>query len=129
MLEITDGSQLLFIDEAQNILNIGESVKLLHDEFPNLKIILTGSSSLELASTTQESLAARKRTFVLYPLAIEEIRKENSVFEIKEDLDNILKYGLYPEVYSLKSPKDKKEALIELMNSYLYKDILQLAEI
>ena len=129
MLEIIDGSELLFIDEAQNIINIGESVKLLHDEYPNLKIILTGSSSLELTNTTQESLAGRKRTLELYPLSIEEIRKENSIFEIKEDLDNILKYGLYPEVYSLKAPKDKKETLLELMNSYLYKDILQLAEI
>ena len=129
MLELIDNAEVLFIDEAQNIINIGKAIKLLHDEKPEIKIILTGSSSFEIANKTQESLAGRKSTFTLYPLSIQEIRKEKSIYEIKENLHNILKYGLYPEVFSIQSISAKEKALLELTDAFLFKDILQLSNI
>ena len=41
------GYDALFVDEAQRIHNIGISLKLLHDTYPELTVIATGSSSFD----------------------------------------------------------------------------------
>lgn len=68
--DLVDDADLLIIDEAQNIQDIGINLKILYDEMPNLKIISTGSSSLELANATQETLTGRTSTFKLFPISI-----------------------------------------------------------
>lgn len=129
MKEFIDDAALLFIDEAQHINDIGINIKILHDKFKDLKIILSGSSSFELANKTQEPLTGRKITHLLYPLSILEIRQTQSIFDIKQEVSNYLKYGLYPEVYTLSSITAKRDHLLELTNAYLYKDVLLLAGI
>jgi len=129
MQELIGNKSLLFIDEAQNIKDIGINLKILHDEMPALKIIVTGSSSLELANTMQEPLTGRTKTYRLYPIAVEEIIQRGSVFEFRNQLENIMRFGAYPEILETTSPEDKIDRLNELSRAYLYKDILQLSGI
>jgi len=129
MSDLIDDHRLLFIDEAQNIPDIGLNLKILYDEMPDLKIIVSGSSSFDLANELSEPLTGRTQTYHLHPLSLSEIRKEKSVFDIGQELENYLIYGLYPEVYSLGSKRAKISHLRELVSSYLYKDILQLSNI
>ena len=130
MMESVGNNNVLFIDEAQNVLEIGTNIKILFDKNKALKILLSGSSSLELANRLQEPLTGRKRIFNLFPLSIGELLDHGyTPLQIRENLNSILKYGLYPEVITQESIKDKATVLRELSTSYLYKDILQLADI
>jgi len=123
------GYELLFIDEAQRIPEIGINLKILIDEIPELKILVTGSSSIGIADRVSEPLTGRKWTYTLYPLSLQELSAEKSQFEINEMLEELLIYGSYPEVYTTKNRKEKEELLIEISDSYLYKDILELSSI
>ncbi|HMS71333.1 MAG TPA: ATP-binding protein [Saprospiraceae bacterium] len=129
MMDFIGSHQLLFIDEAQNVKEIGSSIKILHDRNKALKIILSGSSSFDLANKTQEPLTGRTKTFNLFPLSIKELSLAASPFEINQNIDQILTYGLYPEVYSYQNIDDKRNHLLELTEAYLYKDILNLSGI
>lgn len=129
LLEYTEGNDLIIIDEAQKIMRIGEGLKIIIDAKPDQKIIVTGSSSFELAGQIGEPLTGRKRTLTLYPISLIELNEEKTPFELNEDLTNFLIYGLYPEVITAKSQEDKRELLNELVNSYLLKDILELDKI
>lgn len=123
ILDFAERYDLLFIDEAQQIPNIGMGLKILVDNIPGIKIIATGSSSFELARKTGEPLTGRKRTFILYPLAQMELRNEFNKFELKEKLPEYLLYGSYPETIIAESKNEKAEVLYELVDSYLLKDI------
>ena len=68
--ELVDGYDLIFIDEAQRIPDIGINLKLLYDSLPNLKIVATGSSSFDLANKIQEPLTGRAWTFLLKLAAV-----------------------------------------------------------
>jgi predicted AAA+ superfamily ATPase len=129
MKELIDQNELLFIDEAQNIKDIGINLKILHDHLPELKIIVTGSSSFELANHITEPLTGRTQTFQLFPISIQELRKSYTPFEIKENVSNYLLYGMYPEVIQTASVNGKIKLLYELTSAYLYKDVLQLTNI
>jgi len=129
MQELIGNKSLLFIDEAQNIRDIGINLKILHDEMPALKIIVTGSSSLELANSMQEPLTGRTKTYRLYPIAVEEIIQHSSVFEFRNQLESLLRFGAYPEILETNSAEEKIDKLNELSSAYLYKDILQLSGI
>lgn len=129
MEELVGNNDLLVIDEAQNIQDIGINIKILHDAHPSLRIILTGSSSFELANQTSEPLTGRKRTFTLFPISIGELTKKLTVFDIKQKLDEYLRFGLYPDILNTNNVEEKKIRLKELSSSYLYKDVLQLSNI
>jgi uncharacterized protein len=129
MMELIGNNELIFIDEAQNIPNIGINLKILYDSLPDLKIIVTGSSSFELANQVQEPLTGRTMTFRLYPISIVELSALHTPFELKDQLENYLLYGMYPEVLQLNGKESKISHLQELSSSYLYKDILQLSGI
>lgn len=121
---------LLVIDEAQNIPNIGKALKILVDQKPDLRIVVTGSSSFELAGQVGEPLTGRKRTITLYPIAQQELLMGAvSRFELKERLYDYLIYGSYPEVLATESRKGKIEILEEIVNSYLLKDVFSLETI
>lgn len=126
---LIDDNELVIIDEAQNIPSIGENLKILYDEFPNVRVIATGSSSLELAGKTKESLAGRAITLQMHPIAIQELRKDFSLFDLKTNLHDYIIYGLYPEIVTATGADTKKNLLKELVSSYLYRDILQLSNI
>ncbi len=125
--EFVEGLELLIIDEAQYIKNIGISLKLLIDNFNSLFLIATGSSSFELSQEIGEPLTGRKRTLFLLPVWLGELRKNGlNKYDLKEKLEELMIFGTYPEVLSLKKRKEKIELLIEIVNSYLFKDILAL---
>ncbi|HEB62223.1 MAG TPA: ATP-binding protein [Bacteroidetes bacterium] len=128
---LVSGYDNLFIDEAQRIPNIGINLKILHDELPNLIIIVTGSSSLSLANHIKEPLTGRTWTHRLYPISVMEWKTYASAndFETKTKLDEWLRFGMYPELLFLENFEDKREYLAELTSAYLYKDILALANI
>ena len=126
---LVEGYDLLFVDEAQRIPAIGLNLKLLHDGLPDLKIVVTGSSSFELANRTQEPLTGRTWTYTLYPLATTELRAQHNPFELRQLLDQQLLYGGYPEVFSLANQQDKAHFLRELSTAYLYRDVLEMGNL
>jgi predicted AAA+ superfamily ATPase len=126
---LTEGYELLIIDEAQRIADIGLVLKIIHDEMPNIKVIATGSSSFDLANKVSEPLTGRKKIFHLLPFSLAEIKQDRNAFEISEMLDEMLVYGMYPEVFTTKNIKNKTSVLSEICESYLFKDILILGNI
>ena len=129
MQEVIGQYELLFLDEAQNIRDVGVALKLLHDHLPSLKIIASGSSSFELANKISEPLTGRTKTYFLYPVSMGELALLHTPFELKQQLSKYLTYGMYPEVLMLEGRQDKIAHLKELSSAYLYKDVLQLASI
>lgn len=115
-------ASLLIIDEAQAIHEIGQALKLIVDTNPDLTIIATGSSSLELINKSGEPLTGRQIPFYLYPIAQMEL-KEN-ILEAKHHLDERLIYGSYPEIFNINTNNEKGSYLQQLVQSYLLKDIL-----
>ncbi|MCF8304052.1 MAG: ATP-binding protein [Bacteroidales bacterium] len=123
------GYDLLFIDEGQRVPEIGINLKILHDEIPELKILVTGSSSFLLSNRVTEALTGRKRVYTLLPIAMKELSLIYNTFELTDQLDERLIYGLYPEVINLHGIHEKEDYLMDISSSYLYKDILELENI
>lgn len=117
--------ELIVIDEAQKIENIGNALKLMVDRHPNKYYIVTGSSSFDLANKTDESLTGRKNVYTLYPISQVELNLDISKSELKSNLEDYLIYGSYPEVLSKQFPSDKEFVIKMIANSYLIKDILE----
>jgi predicted AAA+ superfamily ATPase len=121
--QLFGNATLIIIDEAQQIENIGLKLKLVIDTFPDLQIIATGSSAFELSQKSNEPLTGRKNEFMLYPISFAEMVKHSSLLQEKRLMETRLLYGCYPEV--LKNPGNEKQVLQNIVNSYLYKDVLQ----
>ena len=121
---IIGDANLVFIDEAQAIPEIGKVLKLMIDSFSELTIIATGSSSFDLLNKAGEPLTGRKISFHLYPLAQAELSKTESPLETQQYLEERLILGSYPELLQLNTFKEKSEYLLDLIQSYLLKDIL-----
>ncbi len=126
---LTNGYDLLFIDEAQRIDKLGINLKIIHEEIPNLRVLATGSSSFDLAYKISDSLSGRKISYTMYPLSISELASNMSEYDIRDRLEDLLLYGFYPEVYTTDDINDKLEILEEITSSYLYKDVLELSNI
>jgi uncharacterized protein len=122
-LSIIGKYNTVFIDEAQRIENIGLGVKIIYDQIPDVKVILSGSSSIDLNSKIKEPLTGRKWEFHLFPISWQEWVQHINYVNAYGDLENRLIYGMYPEV--VWHDADKKEILTELSSSYLYKDLLE----
>ena len=121
---IVGDTQLLFIDEAQKIQNIGTALKLIVDHVLGIRVIAAGSSSFDLANTTEESLAGRKNLLVLYPVAASELLRDQAPYEFEKKLGQYLVYGMYPEVVMYESCEQKEKRIVEIKDSALIKDIL-----
>lgn len=120
---------LVFIDEAQRIPDIGLSLKLLIDHFPEMKVIATGSSSFDLSNKLGEPLTGRNITRILYPISVFELYQQEGGMRIMEMLENLLVFGGYPETLNAQSTNEKTEYLLSLRDSLLFKDILELENI
>lgn len=129
LLELVEGYEVLFIDEAQRIPDIGINLKIIIDAKPDLKILVTGSSSFELANQVTEPLTGRAWVYELYPIAYSELSNIYNTYELKEQLYDRMRWGSYPDVFSLKGEEVKKDYLRILISNYLYKDILALADV
>lgn len=124
--EIIEDNEILIIDEAQKIPDIGAILKFIVDEFPKLKIVATGSSMFDLKNKLGEPLTGRKNTIMLFPIAQMELKKIYSASDLKQQLPERLIYGSYPEIFQLKTKREKTEYLKELASDYLLKDILSI---
>jgi len=112
----------LLIDEAQRVSDIGLKLKTIIDTLPDLQVIATGSSALDLSNYTNEPLTGRKFEFILHPLSTAELYMYDGIDSVKSGLQQRLVFGNYPEVYL---EKDTPAQLIkEIAGSYLFKDIL-----
>jgi len=126
--KIIGDKKIVIFDEAQRIKNIGITLKLLVDNFKEIQIIATGSSSFDLANNISEPLTGRKYEFYVYPFSLEELNSEKDKLKIDRLLENRMIYGLYPEV-ALKSKEEQQETIKNITKSYLYKDVLQYQKI
>ena len=115
------GKKVIIIDEAQRIENIGLCLKIITDQLPGVKVVATGSSSLELANRINEPLTGRKWEFFLFPLSFGEMVEHENLLMEKRSLESRLIYGSYPEI--VLHPEDAQIRLRTLADSYLYKDI------
>lgn len=125
--QLAGTASILFIDEAQRIPNIGITAKLITDQLKDKQLIVSGSSSFELNGFMQEPLTGRKWSYELFPVSWAEWENHIGYIKSTQDLDNRLIYGLYPDV--LNHPEEQQEVLNELVDSYLYKDVLTYAGI
>ncbi len=119
--------KIVFIDEAQRIKNIGITSKIIIDQFKDVQLLLSGSSAFELNHEINEPLTGRKWEYNMYPISYEELEKTIGFSEVGKQLEQRVIYGMYPDV--LNHPGKEKEVLDNLINSYLYKDILMLSGI
>ena len=117
-------TQLLLIDEAQVIPDVGHSLKLLIDSFPGLTIFATGSSAFDLTNRTGEPLVGRQLTHTLYPLAQLELSATETYLQTRDHLTDRLIFGSYPDVVLMANPADRIDYLKSMVSSYLLKDIL-----
>jgi uncharacterized protein len=124
--ELLGENQLLAIDEAQRVPNIGINLKILVDSFPQAAFIATGSASFELANQISEPLTGRTLTYYLYPVSYLEIRNTLGAFEAKSQLERWMIWGGYPAILVTEAVQLREKLLSELVGSYLYRDLLEL---
>lgn len=117
----------VFIDEAQRIEGIGITMKIITDRFKNVQLFASGSSSFDLSNKLNEPLTGRKWEYQLFPISWEEYENHHGYLYAEQNLENRLLYGFYPDV--LNNVGDEVSILRNLVNSYLYKDILTFADI
>lgn len=124
---IFGNKKIIVVDEAQQIADIGLRLKLITDMLPEYQLIVTGSSSFELANHLNEPLTGRKWEYNLFPLSFGEMVQHHGLLEEKRLLPHRLVYGYYPEIVTRQG--DEEKVLRQLSSSYLYKDILRLEQI
>jgi len=127
--EYVAGFDVVIIDEAQRVPEIGLSLKLLVDAETSVKIIVTDSSSFELSGQVGEPLTGRKVSLRLFPLSQLELGQFLNPFELKENLATYLRFGSYPEVLTAGNDAGRIDILQEILGSYLLKDILELERV
>ncbi len=124
--EIGD-ADLILIDEAQRVKNIGITLKLIIDNFPEKQLVVTGSSAIELSNSINEPLTGRKYEYAMYPFSAEELINEFGAQDERRMLERRLVYGSYPEVVN--NAGEEREVLTDLVGSYLYKDIFSFQDV
>jgi len=128
--QLIGNKKIIFIDEGQKVSTIGQTVKLLVDHYGSEKqILVSGSSSINLLDSVQETLTGRKFVYTLYPLSLEEIYHHDQQLDWLKNLSTYLIFGNYPEVISRPSFAEKIELLMELQSSALFKDIFEFQQI
>lgn len=120
-------NKIVVIDEAQRVENIGKTLKRITDNFPEVQLLVMGSSSFELQDQLNEPLTGRKFEYHLFPISTSEILNAQGLLGVKQTLEQRLVYGSYPDI--LNHADDAKELLMNLAGSYLYKDLLSLESV
>lgn len=126
---LVSGYDMLFVDEAQRIPEIGINLKIILDNLPALKVLVTGSSSLDLASKISEPLTGRTWSYHLYPISFLELSAFQNRMELDNNLEERLTYGSYPEIFSYESLFQKREYLQNISDAYLYRDLIEFGDI
>ena len=124
---IIGNNELLVIDEAQKVDNIGLTLKLIVDNIKSVQVVASGSSAFELRNRLNEPLTGRKFEYQMFPISSSEIIDTFGLMEERRTLENRLVYGSYPDI--VMHPEEARQYLTDLAQSYLYKDILSLDSI
>lgn len=124
---IIGNATTIFIDEAQRVPGIGITLKIITDQFKAVQLFVSGSSSFQLSNELNEPLTGRKWEYELLPISWEEYEQHHGYLIAEQQVENRLLYGFYPDV--LNHPGEEKDILKQLVNSYLYRDILAYANI
>ncbi len=127
--ELVSGYELVVIDEAQRVKDIGTTLKLIADNVADAKVIATGSSSFELANKLNEPLTGRNRKFYLYPLSIKEVVDAYGKIQVGKEIDSYLTFGMYPAIVNAVSREEKALLVKELSADYLFKDLFLFGDI
>lgn len=117
----------VFLDEAQRVSGIGITLKIITDQFKDVQLFVSGSSSFDLGNVLNEPLTGRKWEYELFPVSWEEYENNIGFIKAEQQLENRLLYGLYPEV--INNQGKERETLKNLVASYLYRDILAFSDI
>ena len=125
--QLIGNRKLVFIDEVQRVENIGITLKLIIDNIPDIQLVVTGSSAFDIRNKINEPLTGRKFEYLLYPFSTQELIDATSLLEEKRLLERRMIYGMYPDVVNHSEKAEK--ILIELTNSYLFKDIFEYKDI
>lgn len=120
-------NRIIVINEAQRVSEIGLTLKRITDNFTNVQLLVTGSSSFELQSNLNEPLTGRKYEYHLYPISTAELYDSQGLLPVKQMFESRLIYGSYPDI--INHTDEAKELLMNIANSYLYKDLLAMNEI
>ena len=121
---ISGSGDVVFIDEFQYVRNISKIFKAIFDAGKKIKIVCSGSSSLEIHKHLKESLAGRRFLYRIYPLEYSEIKKSNAGFKLEE----YLRFGGMPGLTHAASDDRKQQILNELLGSYIQKDVKSLVK-
>ena len=119
--------RLVVIDEAQRVSEIGMTLKRITDNFPEVQLLVTGSSSFELQNRLNEPLTGRKYEYHLFPISTRELLEHGGLIAVKQSLESRLIFGSYPDIVN--HVDEAKELLMNIAGSYLYKDLLALEDI
>ncbi len=119
--------RLVVIDEAQRVPEIGMTLKRITDNFPEVQLLVTGSSSFELQNRLNEPLTGRKYEYRLFPVSTRELLEHGGLIAVRQSLESRLIYGSYPDIVN--HADEAKELLMNIAGSYLYKDILALEDV
>lgn len=124
---------VIFIDEIQYLNNPTNFLKYIYDNYKNIKLIISGSSTLEIRWKLKDSLVWRLIKFDILPLSFEEFL----IFKWKDNLSNIIwksinfdiinneikffyeeftKFGCYPKIVLANDIQIKKEYLKQIYN-------------
>ena len=120
-------NRIVFVDEAQRIDGIGLTLKIITDQFKNVQLFVSGSSSFDLGNKLNEPLTGRKWEYELFPISWEEFEKKEGFVKSEQQIENRLLFGFYPEVLNNKGKE--RTILKNIVSSYLYRDILSFSEI
>ncbi|KKU25683.1 MAG: AAA ATPase [Candidatus Magasanikbacteria bacterium GW2011_GWA2_46_17] len=126
---LVENYDLVLVDEAQRIPNVSLALKIIIDKFPHKKVIVTGSSSLELSKGMRENLTGRNMPYILFPLSTAELAAETETYKLPYLLEDQLIYGGYPYLKQLGSLSDKQKYLNSITDDYLLRDVLQLERV
>lgn len=120
-------NRIVMIDEAQRVPEVGLTLKRITDNFPEVQLLVTGSSSFELQNNLNEPLTGRKYEYYLYPISTAELNDSRGLLAVKQMLEARLIFGSYPDVVN--HTDEAKELLMNIAGSYLYKDLLSIDQI
>ncbi len=120
--QLVANKRIVLIDEAQRVLGIGLTLKMITDHFPAVQLLVTGSSSLFLQGQLNEPLTGRKFEYRLYPISTQELYDDGGLLRVNRTLESRLVFGSYPDV--VRNAGNQKELLMNLSGSYLYQDLL-----
>lgn len=120
-------NRIVFLDEAQRISGIGLTLKIITDQFKDVQLFVSGSSSFDLGNELNEPLTGRKWEYEMFPISWEEYENKIGYVKSEQQLESRLLYGFYPEV--INNQGKEREALKGIVNSYLYRDILAFSDI